>query len=942
MWCMSDDQRTSLDSVTLTPSYTCTYGDGLDLLNTDLSVFQYDARAGVVLGTATGTLTVNVGASSSSDVGIATYRLYQEDGYDVTNSTGRFSLDVYTGNSSNATKYVEKPVLSGFVANKPVYVEITDNDGVTIRRTVGLNVTSPVGLNLGDIVTDAYDSEQRYETTLDVLYNVSNFTSGNVDAAINEMLTEFDVAAAQIPVYVLIEENGSVRVAVNQGTGDVANFDFDVAEVLFNRLMDYDSFGIIYPGITFPGTMNGVIAVDVQMTGFGAGYIVGDPYSDDSQSLLLDANALFNIYVQNNRAMLTVATLSSEDAVITGLEEVADDSETTVEESDEVDVVVEDGISLYSAGFNNITEKLSLVVFNGGAREEVDIDWELNGKSGTITVALTGNDFTVIEVSDFEYTATTSTTKTLTVTIDGGVEETEDIDLGFTDLAVSASSVTSDGASIAAITVTNRSAYSTGAKVTVQDGDATGAQLIILEEEQVSALAAIGSGDTAHLMLNLEGLGGVSGVYYITVEAEDRAEWRDDNNVCTLFVNGLSVAPPTEDEQPEVAQTYIVSFDSNGGSSVSRQEVTEGNSATRPSTPTRSGYTFGGWYSDSSLISTYNFSSAVTGDVTVYAKWTQNVTTTPSTSTSTSGGSSNALSGPSYTNTVVILPANSGTLKLGSEAPKESAKVSLTPEPAKGYVFDSIKVTNKSGDTITLSESSFFDYSYFTQPNHNVTITVNFKADGSASNSTTTTTTTTTTPSTNVVETTSTNYTDVSADDWYYTYVQYAVESGFMAGTNNKFAPNTASDRGTVAQALAAMSENDTATAVTLSTSNVANFVDVSGSAYENAISWVVSKGVMTGYDEENFGTDNVLTREQFATTLRSYATYHSINTTANSTDLSDFQDTDTVSDWALDAVAWCVENDLMAGSDGNLNPQGEVTRAEVATMLYRFAEKFL
>ena len=66
---------------------------------------------------------------------------------------------------------------------------------------------------------------------------------------------------------------------------------------------------------------------------------------------------------------------------------------------------------------------------------------------------------------------------------------------------------------------------------------------------------------------------------------------------------------------------YTVTFNSNSGSSVQAQSVNSGGTATRPENPTRSGYTFENWYSDSALTTVYNFSTAVTGSITLYAKW---------------------------------------------------------------------------------------------------------------------------------------------------------------------------------------------------------------------------------------------------------------------------------------------------------------------------------
>ena len=69
-----------------------------------------------------------------------------------------------------------------------------------------------------------------------------------------------------------------------------------------------------------------------------------------------------------------------------------------------------------------------------------------------------------------------------------------------------------------------------------------------------------------------------------------------------------------------VKNNYTVNFNSNGGSSVQSQTVTEGNRATRPGNPTRTGYNFAGWTLNGS---NYNFDTPVNGNITLVAKWTQ-------------------------------------------------------------------------------------------------------------------------------------------------------------------------------------------------------------------------------------------------------------------------------------------------------------------------------
>lgn len=77
----------------------------------------------------------------------------------------------------------------------------------------------------------------------------------------------------------------------------------------------------------------------------------------------------------------------------------------------------------------------------------------------------------------------------------------------------------------------------------------------------------------------------------------------------------------TSSTKTEGTTKYTVTFDSNGGSKVSKQTLEAGKTATKPSNPTRSGYTFKGWYLNGSA---YNFSNKVTKNITLTAKWEKN------------------------------------------------------------------------------------------------------------------------------------------------------------------------------------------------------------------------------------------------------------------------------------------------------------------------------
>lgn len=66
---------------------------------------------------------------------------------------------------------------------------------------------------------------------------------------------------------------------------------------------------------------------------------------------------------------------------------------------------------------------------------------------------------------------------------------------------------------------------------------------------------------------------------------------------------------------------YIVSFNSNGGSIVSSQNIMKNNKATKPTNPSKENYIFDGWYIDEQLSKQFDFNKEITEDITLYAKW---------------------------------------------------------------------------------------------------------------------------------------------------------------------------------------------------------------------------------------------------------------------------------------------------------------------------------
>ena len=130
-------------------------------------------------------------------------------------------------------------------------------------------------------------------------------------------------------------------------------------------------------------------------------------------------------------------------------------------------------------------------------------------------------------------------------------------------------------------------------------------------------------------------------------------------------VNGNITLVATWEQQQVVPTVYTVTFDSNGGSAVTAQNIEAGQKATKPADPTKSGYDFKGWTLNGS---TYDFNTAVNGDITLVATWEQQqvVPTTYTVSFAANGGTGtmadvNGVSGD-YT-----LPANGFTAPDGKQ-----------------------------------------------------------------------------------------------------------------------------------------------------------------------------------------------------------------------------------------------------------------------------------
>lgn len=159
------------------------------------------------------------------------------------------------------------------------------------------------------------------------------------------------------------------------------------------------------------------------------------------------------------------------------------------------------------------------------------------------------------------------------------------------------------------------------------------------------------------------------------------------------------------------------------------------------------------------------------------------------------------------------------------------------------------------------------------------------------------------------------DFVDVPNNYWGSTYIDFATSRGLFSGTSEStFAPDTPMNRAMIVTVLAAYEGVDTTTGSTW---------------YEAGANWAVANGISDGTN-----MNQNLTREQLAVMLWRYAGSPTV------APLSGYSDLGNISDWAEMAMAWAVRNGMIAGMDGNmLNPGGQATRAQVATILMRFVE---
>lgn len=277
------------------------------------------------------------------------------------------------------------------------------------------------------------------------------------------------------------------------------------------------------------------------------------------------------------------------------------------------------------------------------------------------------------------------------------------------------------------------------------------------------------------------------------------------------------------------------------------------------------------------------------------------------------GSSGGSISAPT-TYAVNVNAATNGAVAADKKTASKGTTVTVTASPSKGYVVDAVKVVDKDGKDVAVTEK---DGKYvFTMPASAVTVTGSFKAE---------------TPAPVALP-----FTDVKSGNWFYDAVKYAYAQGLMTGTSaTTFAPNGTMNRAMIVTVLYRLEKSPAVT-------GASKFTDVpAGQWYSDAVAWAAANKIVNGYDETTFGPMNAVTREQMAAILFRYEQVKGLENVTLEENLNRFPDQNKISAYAIPALQWAVGQKIINGNaDGTLDPTGTATRAQVAQIFTNLLNK--
>jgi plastocyanin len=324
----------------------------------------------------------------------------------------------------------------------------------------------------------------------------------------------------------------------------------------------------------------------------------------------------------------------------------------------------------------------------------------------------------------------------------------------------------------------------------------------------------------------------------------------------------------------------------------------------------------------------------------------ENITVSKNISFTVSGGTTALRAGSSYTMTksgntytfayvagsgatakyaVSVSGSTGGTVTASEKRAAAGTEVVLTVTPDTGKTVATVTVTDKNGKAVEVTANEDGTYS-FTMPASKATVKATFQDEATEEPETPTEPETPEEPG----DTTPT-FTDVDKNQWYNEAIEYVVSKGVMEGNSNgTFTPNKDLTRAALAQILYNAAGKPEVTVED-------TFTDVAADKwYATAITWAAQNGVVEGYDDGTFKPDKEISRQDLAVMLWRYAG----KLEAGADTLESFTDAAKVNDYAQEALQWATENGIVQGKDNNvLDPKGNATRAQAATMVMRYLQ---
>ena len=296
-----------------------------------------------------------------------------------------------------------------------------------------------------------------------------------------------------------------------------------------------------------------------------------------------------------------------------------------------------------------------------------------------------------------------------------------------------------------------------------------------------------------------------------TVSGATTVENDENSNVVT------AVFPRTAGSSSGGTTRYTISFDTNGGSKLSNQTVTRNSVIKEPTTPTKDGFEFAGWYTDKELKTKYDFTSKVTKSITLYAKWTKNET-----------DPSSKPADPEWKNPFTDVKEND-------------------------WFFDNVKYANQNGLMSGVTNATF-------APNDSLTramlVTVLWRAEGKP-----------------VVDF-AMPFTDVVNSAYYAEAIRWAASENIVNGiTETEFAPDmniTREQIATIVYRYAKYKGYDVSVGEDTNILSYADFDEISEYAI-SAMQYAVGSGLMKGKTETALNPKDNATRAEIAAILNRF-----------------------------------------------------------------------